>query len=85
MDPDALDALPSVLAERLDKVRALLTESRRVNAESGDYVGSAKQWALRHTKYRLEAEVAYLTDLVNTVSDIVADERNPGPRKPKAR
>src|SRR5579871_5440004 len=85
MDPGALEALPSVLAERLDRVRALLAESRRVNEDSRDYVGLAKQWALRHTEYRLEAEVAYLTDLLTAAADIVADERNPRPRKTKAR
>ena len=50
-----------------------------------DYVGLAKQWALRHTEYRLEAEVAYLADLLTAAADIVADERNPRPRKTKTR
>ncbi len=81
--PGTLDTLPSVLAQRLDKVRALLEESRRVNEGVREYVGLAKQWALRHTEYRLEAEVAYLTDLLSAVTDIISDERNPRPRKPK--
>lgn len=82
-DPGTLDTLPSVLAERLDTVRALLAESKRVNEGAREYIGLAKQWALRHTEYRLEAEVAYLTDLLTAATDIVADERNPRPRKPK--
>ena len=73
-----------VLAERLDKVRALLAEIKRINEEARDYIGVAKQWALRHFEYRLEAEVAYLTDLLAAAADIVSDERNPRPRKPKA-
>lgn len=84
-DPELLETLPSILAKRLDKVRAMLADSRRVNEGTRDYVGLAKQWALRHTEYRLEAEVAYLTDLLKAAADIVADERNPRPRKPKAR
>ena len=84
-DPETLDALPSVLAERLDKVRARLAETRRINEEARDYVGVAKQWALRHTEYRLEAEVAYMAALLNAATDIVSDERNPQPRKPKGR
>ena len=83
MDPELLETLPSILAERLDKVRAMLAESRRVNEGARDYVGLAKQWALRHTEYRLEAEVAYLTGLLKAAADIVSDERNPGPRKPR--
>ncbi len=84
-DPDTLDALPSVLAERLEKMRAMLAESKRINEDAREYIGSAKQWALRHAEYRLEAEVAYLTDLLAAADDIVADERHPRPRKTKAR
>lgn len=84
LDPASLDTLPSVLVERLDKVRALLAESRRINEEVRDYVGLAKQWALRHFEYRLEAEVAYLTALLSAAPDIVSDERDPQPRKSKA-
>ena len=83
MDAQGLETLPATLAERRERVRALLAESRRVSDAARDYVGLAKQWALRHTEYRLEAEVAYLTDLMNAADDIVADERHPSPRKSK--
>jgi DNA-binding PadR family transcriptional regulator len=82
VDPDTLDTLPSVLAERLDKVRASLAEARRLIAEVQGHVGLTKYWVLRHKEYRLEAEVAYLTDLLNAAPDIVADERDPRPREP---
>jgi DNA-binding PadR family transcriptional regulator len=84
IDPGARETLPSILAERLEKVLALLADSRRVNASAAESVGLAKQWALRHTEYRLEAEVTYLTDLIAAASDIVSDERGARPRKPKA-
>ncbi len=84
MNPETLKELPSVLAQRLDAVRALLSERRRINEQVREYVGLAKQWALRHTEYRLEAEVAYLCDLLSAAPDIVSDERNPRPRKPKS-
>ncbi|MGI4788636.1 MAG: PadR family transcriptional regulator [Janthinobacterium lividum] len=83
LNPETWATLPSVLAERLDKMRALLTESKQLNEDVRDYVGLTKQWALRHFEYRLEAEVAYLTDLLTAAPDIVSDERNPSPRKPK--
>lgn len=85
LDPETLDALPSVLAERLDKMRSLLAESKQLNEGIRDYVGLTKQWALRHFEYRLEAEVAYLAALLAAAPDIVADERDPRPRKPKPR
>ena len=85
LDPSTLDALPSVLAERLDKVRAMLAENRRVSEEAKDYIGVAKQWALRHFEYRLESEAAYLTDLLAAAPNIIADEISPAPRKLKPR
>lgn len=85
MEPEDLDLLPAVLAERLRKVRALLADSRQVNEGARDYVGQAKQWALRHTEHRLEAEAAYLTDLLAAAPDIIDDERDPRPRKQKPR
>ncbi len=85
LDPKTLKALPAVIAERLDRVRAMLTNSSRIIEDSRPHVGLAKQWALRHTEYRLKAEVAYLTDLSKAVGDIVGDERDPAPRKPRAR
>ncbi len=83
LDPEALDALPSVLAERLDRLRAQLAEIRGINETAREYVGLAKQWALRHIECRLDAEVAYLSDLLAAAPDIVSDERNPRPRKQK--
>lgn len=83
LDPESLDTLPSILAERLDKVRMLLAEMRQIKKEARDYIGLTKQWALHHFEYRLEAEVAYLTDLLAAAPEIVADERHPRPRKAK--
>ena len=85
IDAEALEILPSTLAERLKRARAMLAESREVNEAAREHVDLAKQWALRHTEYRLQAEVAYLTDLLNAAADVVADERNPRHRKPKLR
>jgi DNA-binding PadR family transcriptional regulator len=85
IDAEALETLASTLAERLKRVRAMLAQSQEVNEAAREHVGLAKQWALRHTEYRLQAEVAYLTDLLNAAVDVVADERNPRHRKPKLR
>jgi DNA-binding PadR family transcriptional regulator len=84
-DPSTLDALPSVLATRLEKVKEMLADCRRIIEGAREYIGVAKLWALRHNEYRLEAEVAYLTDLLSAADDIVSDERNPKPRKQKPR
>ena len=74
-DPASLATLPTVLASRLDEVRALLDAKRRLNEKARLTVGLAKHWALRHTEYRLEAEIAYLGDLLAAAEAIVADEQ----------
>lgn len=80
-DPDHVDTLPSVLAERLEKLRAMLAETRQINEDARDYITLAEEWAVRHTEYRLEAEVTYLTDLLKAANDVVADKHNPRPHK----
>lgn len=70
---DQLADLPAILRERLDRLRAMLAEARRVNEGARPHVGVAKQWALRHTEYRLEAEIAYLGDLVEAAAEIATD------------
>jgi len=76
--PESLETLPLTLAERLKTARSLLSECKRINEGARPNVGLAKQWALRHTEYRLEAEIHYLTDLLAAANDIVSDERTPG-------
>ena len=84
LDPASLDTLPRVLSERLDEMRLRLAEIKQIGEDAREYIGVAKQWALRHFEYRLEAEVAYLTALLTAAPDIISDERNPSPRKLKA-
>lgn len=73
-DPASLDDLPTILAQRLEKARALLADKRKLSEKARATVGLAKQWALRHTEYRLEAEVAYLSDLLEAARDIMSEE-----------
>lgn len=82
-DAAELEALPALLRDRLARMKALLEEHRGRIERALPYIGVAQEWALRHTERRLEAEVAYLTDLVGAASKIIADARNPRPRKVK--
>jgi DNA-binding PadR family transcriptional regulator len=83
MDADQREDLPTTLADRLTKVRMQLDEVRSIYVQAHDFVGLAERWALRHSQYRLEAELRYLGDLLEAAADIVADECHPAPRKPK--
>ncbi|HJW40841.1 MAG TPA: PadR family transcriptional regulator [Rhizomicrobium sp.] len=85
VDSKIVKSLPSILATRLATLRAVLVERKRAIEEAKPNIGLAKQWALRHTEYRLEAEIAYLDDLIAVTKDIIVDERSAAHGKPKAR
>lgn len=76
MDSKTQKAFAATVARRLDAARAMLAERKRINAESRAHVGLAKQWALSHSEYRLEAEVDYLSDLLKAAADIATDKRS---------
>lgn len=80
MDAQTLEALPGLLAQRLETLKAMLAERRRTSAEAASHVGPVKQWALRHSECRLEAEIAYLNDLLKASGDLVAGKPSAGPR-----
>ena len=75
-DAEQLDSLHMVIADRLKQVRGLLAEARRIAAWARPDVGLAKQWALRHTERRLEADVCYLEDLLQAAPGIADEERS---------
>ena len=75
MDAKTQKQFPAIIAERLKNVRAVLAERKRLHEEIRDHVGPSKQWAFRHGDYRLEAEIAYLTDLLNDAMSLVAEDR----------
>ncbi len=78
-DGDVLEELPSLLTARLADMQALLAEKRRLSAGARAHVSLAKQWVLRHAEYRLEAEVAYLTDLLAEAGALVAEKQEAPP------
>ena len=75
MDAKTQKKLPAIVSERLENVRARLAANRQIFEGLPAHVGLAKQWALRHTQYRLEAEATYLTDLLEAATGIVRDEQ----------
>ena len=83
MDAALLAELPAILTTRLERLRAMLLESQRINAAAREHVGLAKQWALRHSECRLQAEIDYLSGLLASSAAIVTAERHPRPRTPR--
>jgi DNA-binding PadR family transcriptional regulator len=85
MDAKTQKQFPAIIAERLKTVRAMLAERRRMNEDIRAHVGPSKQWTMRHGEYRLQAEIAYLTDLLKDAKAIVAEDRAAMIRKAKLR
>lgn len=75
MDAKTQKALPQIISGRLEAVKAALAERKRIGAETKPHAGPAKQWVLKHSEYRLEAEVRYLRDLLKASGDLVAEKR----------
>lgn len=82
-DPHTLDALPNLLAARLERLQATLAVSSNTLATATPHISLAEEWALRHSEHRLRAEVDFLSALVDVAPQIVADERQPRSKRPK--
>ncbi len=85
MDAKTQKQFPAIIAERLKNVRAVIAERKRMSEEIRAHVGPSKQWAMRHGDYRLEAEIAYLTDLLKDAKAIVSEDRVAQIKKMKLR
>ncbi len=75
MDAKTQKNLPQIIARRLEAMKAILAERRRIGAEAKAHAGLAKQWVLKHAEYRLEAEIRYLNDLLKAAGEIAAEKR----------
>lgn len=81
LDPDRLDGLHTVLSSRLEELAAMLsdTEALNANAIDGGYLTVSEALAVSHGAHRLRAEIAWLQEVLNTVPEIIADERTRQP------
>jgi DNA-binding PadR family transcriptional regulator len=85
MDAKTQKQFPAIIAERLKTVRAMLAERKKMNESIRAHVGPSKLWAMRHGEMRVEAEVAYLTELLKGAKAIVAEDRAAMIKKAKLR
>lgn len=74
-DPERLDELPSALEARLTTLRELLEATEQQNVRARPYLSLGETHALLHRAHRLQAEIAWHTDLVAALPDVIADER----------
>ena len=73
--PDRLDELPDALEVRLAALRSLLEDTERQNERARPYLSLGETHALLHREHRLRAEIAWHTDLLAALPDVIADER----------
>ncbi|NQX11639.1 PadR family transcriptional regulator [Microbacteriaceae bacterium VKM Ac-2855] len=75
LDPDKLDELPEVLAERMRGLESLLAQSLESNERAHPYLSIVESLAMAHREQRLRAEIAWLTDVITALPEIAADEK----------
>lgn len=73
MDPDSAAELPALLDARLKALEAQLAEAIRVNEWANPYISVTKRSALKHGQHRLQAEIAYLREVLEDIDAIVAE------------
>ena len=74
LDPDQLDALPDVLASRVDDLKSRLDQKITQAARADPFLTVAEHYALTHSVHRLRAEITWLEEIVAALPKIVADE-----------
>ena len=75
LDPDRLDELPALLAERTEQLRAHLIESDLMTARALPSLTRAERTIMGHRAHRIRAEIAWHDDLLADLPNIIADER----------
>lgn len=76
LDPEKLDELPDVLAERMRGLETLLTQSLAANERAHPYLSIVESLAMAHREQRLRAEIAWLADVITALPEITVDERH---------
>ncbi|KMQ80232.1 Transcriptional regulator, PadR family [Candidatus Burkholderia pumila] len=66
-DSADIDHLRATLSARRIALDALLNQRARITVDTHKCVGPMQEWALRHSEYRLAAELRYLDDLMDVL------------------
>lgn len=66
-DPTDLGQLHATLMARRAALDALLKQRIKITDDARHCVGRMQDWALRHSEYRIAAELRYLDDLIDSV------------------
>ncbi len=74
LDPDRLDAVPGMIAQRLADLEELLREREARNVEIAHYLTVGERVILTHRVARLRAEITWHTHLLTELPTILADE-----------
>jgi DNA-binding PadR family transcriptional regulator len=85
MDAKTQKQFPALIAERLKTMRAMLGARKQVSESIRAHVPPSKRWAMRHGEVRLEAEIAYLTELLKDAKSVASEDRAAHLKKFKAR
>jgi DNA-binding PadR family transcriptional regulator len=74
LDLDKLDELPDVLTERMRGLESLLAQSLESTERAHPHLSIVESLAMAHRERRLRAEIAWLSDVIAALPEIVPDE-----------
>lgn len=74
LDRDKLDALPDILAARIDHLKAMVSEADAHLATIAKYLTFTEKIVMKHKVARLAADVEWHEDLFKQLPQIIADE-----------
>jgi DNA-binding PadR family transcriptional regulator len=75
LDTERLDLLPETIQSRISALEAMINDAEAHRNIVDEYLTKAEKFVMSHKTERLRAEVAWHTELLNRLPDIVADER----------
>lgn len=75
LDPNRLDGLSGILADRLARLRATVDENTKTLDEIRRLLTVAETWSLQHQISRLHGEIAWHEELIDGLPELVEDEK----------
>ncbi len=81
VDRHKLSEFSETVAARIVELKTMISEREVVIADAEKCIDSVDEWALRHSSYRLDAEVRYFQDLLAWLK---RQRSNLSPKKPRA-
>jgi len=76
LDPERLDEISGVIADRLGRLQHTLTTEEAHFTAITHHLTAAETWSMTHRFFRLRGEISYHEELLTALPAIIADEKS---------